>query len=68
MTDNGISIGTSGWGPLLYSISGGIIVLTGCISKSGCFSDSLCKAVCTGVNCSGFIGKNEYFFVSNLDL
>ena len=25
------------------------MVLTACISKSGCFSDILCKAVCTGV-------------------
>ena len=26
------------------------MVLTGCISKSGCFSDSHCEAVCAGVN------------------
>ena len=44
------------------------MVLTACILKSGCFSDSLCKAVYTGVNCSGFIGKSEYFSVINLDL
>ena len=46
----------------------GLMMLTGCISKSGCFSDSLCKAVCAGVNCYGFIGKSEYFSVINLDL
>ena len=39
------------------------MVLTACISKSGCFSDRLCKAVCAGVNCCGFIGKSEYFSV-----
>ena len=55
MTDGGVSIGTGGWGVLVYSISGGLMVLTGCISKSGCFSDSLCKAVCAGVNCCGFV-------------
>ena len=35
--DNGISTGTSGWEVLVYSISGGLMVLTSCISKSGCF-------------------------------
>ena len=44
------------------------MVLTACISKSGCFSDILCKAVCAGVNCCGFIGKSEYFSVISLDL
>ena len=58
MTDSGVSIGTSGWEVLVYSISGDLIVLTSCISKSGCLSDSLCEAVCTG----------EYFSVINLDL
>ena len=48
--DSGVSIGMSAWGVCVYSISGGLIVLTGCISKSGCFSDNHCKAVCAGVN------------------
>ena len=43
--DSGVSIGTSAWGACVYSISGGQMVLTGSISKSGCFSDILCKAV-----------------------
>ena len=68
MTDSGVSMGTSGLEVLVYSISGGLMVLTGCILKSGCFSDSLCKAVFAGVNCCGFIGKSEYFSVINLDL
>ena len=68
MTNNGVSMGTSGWGVLVYSISGGLMVLTGCILKLGCFSDSLHKAVCALVNCCGFIGKSEYFSVINLDL
>ena len=68
MTDNGVRMGTSGWEVLVYSLSGSLMVLTGCILKSGCFSDSLCKAVCAGVNCHGFIGKSEYFSVINLDL
>ena len=68
MTDNGVLMGTIGWGVLAYSISGGLMVLTGCISKSGYFSDSLCKAVCAYVNCCGFIGKREYFSVINLNL
>ena len=49
--DSGVSIGISAWGVCVYSISGGQMVLTGSISKSGCFSDTLCIAVCTGVNC-----------------
>ena len=49
--DNGVSIGTSAWGVCVYLISGSQMVLTGSISKYGCFSDILCKAVCTGVNC-----------------
>ena len=44
------------------------MVLTACISKSGCFSNILCKAVCTGVNCCRFIGKSKYFSVMSLDL
>ena len=48
--DSGVSVGTSAWGVCVYSISGGLMVLTGCISKSGCFSDNHCKAVCIGVN------------------
>ena len=68
MTDNVVSTGTSGWEILVNSISGGLMVLTACISKSGCFSDSLCQAVCNGVNCCGFIGKSEYFSVTNLAL
>ena len=43
--DSGVSIGTSAWGVCVYSISGGQMVLTGSISKSGCFSDILCIAV-----------------------
>ena len=68
ITDSGVSIGTSGWGVCVYSISGGQMVLTGCISKLGCFSDILCKAICAGVNCCEFIGNNEYFSVISLDL
>ena len=49
--DSGESIGTNARGVCVYSISGGQMVLTGSISKSGCFSDILCIAVCTGVNC-----------------
>ena len=66
--DNGVSIGTSAWGVCVYSISRGQMVLTGSISKSRCFSDILYKTVCTGVNCWGFSGNNEYFSVINLDL
>ena len=66
--DNGVSIGTSAWGVCVYSISGGQMVLTGSISKSRCFSDILCIAVLTGVNCWGFSSNNEYFSVINLDL
>ena len=65
---NGVSIGTSAWGVCVNSISGGQMVLTGFISKSGCFSDILCIAVCTGVNCWEFSGNKEYFSVINLDL
>ena len=50
MTDNGVSMGISGWEVLVYSISGDLMLLTGCISKSGCLCDNLCKAVCAGVN------------------
>ena len=66
--DSGVLIGISAWGVCVYSISGGQMVLTGSISKSGCFSDILCIAVCTGVNCCEFNGNNEYFSVINLDL
>ena len=66
--DNGVSIGTSAWGVCVNSISGGQMELTDSISKSGCFSDILCIAVCTGVNCWGFSGNKEYFSVINLDL
>ena len=48
--DSGVSVGMSVWGVCVYSISGGLMVLTGCISKSGCFCDNHCKAVCAGVN------------------
>ena len=41
MINNGESTGTSGWDFCVYSISGGLMVLTACISKSGCFSDIL---------------------------
>ena len=43
--DSGVSIGTSACDFCVYSISGGQMVLTGSISKSGCFSDILCIAV-----------------------
>ena len=43
--DKGVSIGTSAWGVCVYLISRGQMVLTGFISKSGCFSDILCIAV-----------------------
>ena len=43
--DNGVSIGTSTRGICVYSIFGGQMVLTGSISKSGCFSDILFMAV-----------------------
>ena len=43
--DKGVSIGTNAWGVCVYSISRGQMVLTGSISKSGCFSDILCIAV-----------------------
>ena len=43
--DKGVSIGTGAWSVCVYSISGGHMVLTGSISKSGCFSDILCIAV-----------------------
>ena len=66
--DNGISIGTSAFGICVYLISGGQMVLTGSISKSRCFSDILCIAVWTGVNCWGFSSNNKYFSVISLDL
>ena len=66
--DNGVSIGTSAWGICVYSISRGQMVLTGLISKSRCYSDILCIAVQTGVNCWGLSGNNKYFSVINLDL
>ena len=66
--DNGVSIGTSAWGVCVYSISRGQMVLTGSISKSGCFSDIRCIAVQAGVNCWEFSGNNEYFSVIDLDL
>ena len=37
MMDSGVSVGTSAWGICVYSTSVGLMVLTGCISKSGCF-------------------------------
>ena len=43
--DNGVSIGTNTWGVCVNLISGGQMLLTGSISKSGCFSDILCIAV-----------------------
>ena len=53
--DSGVSIGTSAWGVCVYSISEDQMVLTGSILKSGCFSDILCIAVYTGVNCCEFM-------------
>ena len=50
MMDNGVSVGTNAWGVCVYSTSGGLMVLTGCISKSGCFSDKHCRGVCGSVN------------------
>ena len=49
--DSGVLTGTSAWGVCVYLISRGQMVLTGSISKAGHFSDILCIAVCTGVNC-----------------
>ena len=66
--DNGVSIGTNARGVCVYLISRDQMVLTGSISKSGCFSDILCISVWTGVNRWGFSGTNEYFSVINLDL
>ena len=66
--DNGVSIGTSAWGVCVNLISGDQMVLTVSISKSRCFSDILCIAVWTGLNCWGFNGNKEYFSVINLDL
>ena len=43
--DKGVPIGTSAWEVCVYLISGGQMVLTGSISKSGCFSDILCITV-----------------------
>ena len=43
--DSGVSIGTNAWGVWVYLISRDQMVLTGSISKSGCFSDILCIAV-----------------------
>ena len=51
IVDSGVSTGTNAWGVCVYLISGGQMVLTGSISKSGCFSDIICIAVCIGVNC-----------------
>ena len=48
--DRGVSVGTYAWEVCVYSISRGQMVLTDCISKSECFSDNHCKAVCAGVN------------------
>ena len=48
--DRGVSAGTNALEVCVYSISGGQMVLIGCISISGCFSDNRCKAVCAGVN------------------
>ena len=43
--DNGVSIGTGAWGVCVYSISRDQMVLTGPISKPGCFSYILCIAI-----------------------
>ena len=43
--DNGVLIGTNIWGVCVNLISGGQMVVTGSISKSGCFSEILCMAV-----------------------
>ena len=48
--DRGVSVVTNALEVCVYSISGGWMVLTGCISKSRCFSDIHCKADCAGVN------------------
>ena len=45
-----VLVGMNTWGVCVYSISWGLMVLTGCISKSACFSYNHCKAVCMGVN------------------
>ena len=67
-SDSDVSVGTSAWGICVYSVPGGQIVLTGCISKSGCFSDNHKKAVCADVNVYDWDGKREYFSVIRLDL
>ena len=66
--DSGLSVSTSAWGLCVYSISRSLMVLTGCISKSGCFFYNHCKAVCAGVNGCDCAGKREYFSVIRLDL
>ena len=66
--DSGVSVGTSAWDVCVYSISGGLMVLTGCISKSGCFSDNHCQAVWAGVNGYDWDGRREYFSVIRSDL
>ena len=66
--NRGVSVGTNAWEVCVYSISWGQMVLTGCISKSGCFYDNCCKAVCAGVNGYDSDGKSEYFSVIKLDL
>ena len=66
--DSGVSVGISAWGLCVYSISGDLMVLKGCISKSGCFFDNHCKAVCAGVNGCDCAGRSEYFLHSTLTL
>ena len=48
--DSGVSVSMSALGVCVYSISWHLMVLTGCILKSGCFSDNHSKAVWAGVN------------------
>ena len=62
--DSGVSVGTNAWEACVYSISGGgggEMVLTGCISKSGCCSDNHYKAVYTGVMGMTEMGKVNIF-------
>ena len=66
--ESSVSVGMNAWGVCVYSISSGLMVLMACISKSGCFSDSCCKAVCAGVNGYDLVGKREHFSIIRLDL
>ena len=65
--DSGGSIGTNAWG-FVYIRSWSSNGVNRFYFKIWVFSYILCIAVCTGVNCWGFNGNNEYFSVIILDL